>query len=619
MKKILVLILTLALLCPCTALATETSPEVERSDKLITKITGISAEAGTPVLVLVVEKGPYDEEGMVSYLSDKTDLKALNVDVEGIVVGNTDDKGSVELNLKLRDNLPTASYYVLIKYLGSGGYICAGEFENVYKGDIDTLVGDLNDSDAENCATILNGDILYDGDTAGSKNEILRKNNADVVSYKSLGDKTVEFHKILYSLKGNAFENITDLVKKFNDAFVWTELCTASNTENVLKKQEYNGEGKYWNVPMDEGSDYATVTKDENEKNTILNKIKAAMFTGEEWYPDSVTLENAFKENVALALFRSLPQDREDLEELMADEEYASYFANARTIVENANLSTYDVTQLYNNVLAGCSLCTKFDAAESEGSVEKLFKDSIPTQSGSGGNDGDSEGDNVIDMGQGNSGISNGGSGGGGGGGIKKDPVKENEETEPSPSTALTPFADVSETHWANKYIAKLYNSGAINGVSETAFNPAGSVQRQDFVKILIGALGTKLSENKSQFSDVPGGAYYESYVMTALENGFISGTGDGSFGVGSNLKREDAAVIMARVLDSYGVKTLQLGKTFNDDAQVSDYAKDAIKKVSAIGIFGGDDLGNFNPKGSLTRAEACAILCRLADAVKEV
>ena len=61
------------------------------------------------------------------------------------------------------------------------------------------------------------------------------------------------------------------------------------------------------------------------------------------------------------------------------------------------------------------------------------------------------------------------------------------------------------------------------------------------------------------------------------------------------------------------------MGKTFNDDAQVSDYAKDAIKKVSAIGIFGGDDLGNFNPKGSLTRAEACAILCRLADAVKEV
>ena len=617
MKKILVLILTLALFCPCTALADGTVPKVDREDKLITKITGISAGNKTPVLVLVVKKGAYDEDGMKGYLSDKTDLKNLEVAVEGITVGDTDN-GSVELNLKLRDDLPTASYYVLIKYLGSGGYICAGEFENVYKGDIDTLVGDLNDSDAENCATILNGDILYDDETVGSKKEILRKNKANVNSYKLLNEtEKADFYKILYSLKGNAFKNITDLVEKFNDAFVWTELCTASNTENVLKKQEYNGEGKYWNVPMDEGSDYATVTKDENEKNTILNKIKAAMFTGEEWYPDSVTLENAFKENVALALFRSLPQDREAIEALIAaDGKYASYFANARTIVENANLSTYDVTQLYNNVLAGCSLCTKFDAAESEGSVEKLFKDSIPTQSGSGGNDGDSEGDNVIDMGQGNSGISNGGSGGGG---IRKDPVKENEETEPSPSTALTPFADVSETHWANKYIAKLYNNGAINGVSETAFNPAGSVQRQDFVKILIGALGTKLSQNKSEFADVQSGAYYESYVMTALENGFISGTGDGSFGVGSNLKREDAAVIMARVLDSYGVKTLQLGKTFNDDAQVSDYAKDAIKKVSAIGIFGGDDLGNFNPKGSLTRAEACAILCRLADAVKEV
>ena len=104
---------------------------------------------------------------------------------------------------------------------------------------------------------------------------------------------------------------------------------------------------------------------------------------------------------------------------------------------------------------------------------------------------------------------------------------------------------------------------------------------------------------------------------MTAFENGFISGIGDGAFGVGSNLKREDAAVIMARVLESYGVKSLQAGKTFNDDAQISSYAKEAVKKVSAAGIFGGDNLGNFNPKGSLSRAEACAILCRLADSVK--
>ncbi len=624
MKKILVLILTLALLCPCTVLAGDTEPVTATTGVVNISYTSAAAE-GTPVLVVILPSGGKTKEEMATALSAATTaakLKELKLEYAQVI--NAGESGLIELsNLKMKNGLQTGKCYVFIKFLklpNSNEYIYIGEFDHVGVDDVRALAAKFDAGNKDTCAGIIdediNGEFEENGVDRKIPKEILRKSYANTTYYTNLTDKAA-FHEVFYKLKGNTLFvttpiQDTPMVKVFNDAVVWTKLCTDADTLSVLG--EFNGttEGKYWNIEIGETSDFATLV--ENEKSTILNNIKIAKYT------DKDTLAADFEKDVVLALFRSLPQDREAIEALIAaDGKYASYFANARTIVENANLSTYDVTQLYNNVLAGCSLCTKFDAAESEGSVEKLFKDSIPTQSGSGGNDGDSEGDNVIDMGQGNSGISNGGSGGGGGGGIKKDPVKENEETEPSPSTALTPFADVSETHWANKYIAKLYNSGAINGVSETAFNPAGSVQRQDFVKILIGALGTKLSQNKSEFADVQSGAYYESYVITALENGFISGTGDGSFGVGSNLKREDAAVIMARVLDSYGVKTLQLGKTFNDDAQVSDYAKDAIKKVSAIGIFGGDDLGNFNPKGSLTRAEACAILCRLADAVKEV
>ncbi|MBQ6938156.1 MAG: S-layer homology domain-containing protein [Clostridia bacterium] len=624
MKKILALILTLALLCPCTALADGTKPVTATTGVVNVSYTSAAAE-GTPASVVILPSGGKTQEEMATALSAATTaaaLKELNLEYAQVI--NAGENGLIKLsNLKMKDGRQTGKCYVFIKFLKSPNtneYKCVGEFNHLGVDDVRFLAEKFDDGNKDTFEEIVDGDFNGWRDEDGNREpakEVLKNSLANVTYYTDpLTDKAA-FHEVFYKLKGNTLfltEPIQDtpMVKVWNDAVIWTRLCTDADTLSVLG--EFNGttEGKYWNIEIGETSDFATLV--ENEKSTILNNIKIEKYTKKE------KLESDFEEDVVLALFRSLPQDREALEALIAaDGKYASYFANARTIVENANLSTYDVTQLYNNVLAGCSLCTKFDAAESEGSVEKLFKDSIPTQSGSGGNDGDSEGDNVIDMGQGNSGISNGGSGGGGGGGIKKDPVKENEETEPSPSTASTPFADVSETHWANEYIAKLYNSGAINGVSETAFNPAGSVQRQDFVKILIGALGTKLSQNKSEFADVQSGAYYESYVMTALENGFISGTGDGSFGVGSNLKREDAAVIMARVLDSYGVKTLQLGKTFNDDAQVSDYAKDAIKKVSAIGIFGGDDLGNFNPKGSLTRAEACAILCRLADAVKEV
>ena len=636
MKKILVLILTLALLCPCTALADDTEP-VKPSGECIDIIDykpGVAA--GTPVLVVILPAGDNIIEVEDDTEENQTDIvnklkEADTMDefealkVEYMTVAEVSDDGKLSLSgIKMKATLETCLCYVMVKYYDEADeeYVCKyiGRFAHTSDNDVVNLVAAFNGkTDCSDYTDIINNDIIVqyedDGETIKSQpKNILKKNGADTEFYKGLvpqGSNTV-FNEILYTLKGNTDFTITTLIDTFNKAKVWTRLCTEADTLSVLG--EYN-KTTFWNIEIGETSDFATLA--ENEKSTILNNIKTEKYTKKE------SLESDFEEDVVLALFRSLPQDREALEALIAENgKYASYFANARKIVADANLSTYDVTQLYNNVLenGANSLCTKFDVAESEGSVEALFKASIPTQSGDGGSD--SESDDVVDMGQGSSGISNGGSGGGGGGGgIKKDPVKENEETKPSQPSggAKTPFADVSEKHWANEYVAKLYESGAINGVSESAFNPSGSVQRQDFVKILIGALGTKLSEKKSEFADVQSGAYYESYVMTALENGFISGTGDGAFGIGSNLKREDAAVIMARVLDSYGVKTLQLGKTFNDDAQVSDYAKDAIKKVSAIGIFGGDDLGNFNPKGSLTRAEACAILCRLADAVKEV
>ena len=150
-------------------------------------------------------------------------------------------------------------------------------------------------------------------------------------------------------------------------------------------------------------------------------------------------------------------------------------------------------------------------------------------------------------------------------------------------------------------------------------FAPQDLVSRQDFVKILVNALDIELTDTKTVFNDVESGAYYEAYVMSAFEKGLVSGIEANCFGVGQNIRREDAAVIMSRVLDSYAVQGTGKQIEFGDGESVADYAKDAVAKVSAAEVFGGDDMGNFNPKANLTRAEACAIICRLADRIKGV
>ncbi|MBE7036496.1 MAG: S-layer homology domain-containing protein, partial [Ruminococcaceae bacterium] len=323
----------------------------------------------------------------------------------------------------------------------------------------------------------------------------------------------------------------------------------------------------------------------------ILTAVKAGNFS------DATTLLNAFNSELVLALFRTA-STREDVDALIApDGIYQAYFTEVRTMLANAALNEYQKLLVYNYVLDGNEYCTDFTA------VCRLFSDGItsltisaPPVYGGGGGGGTSVGSNPI-----------------GGGIVTLPPAQENQPEQPKE----IPFHDVAEAHWAYAYVKQLYSEKIINGTSETEFSPSNSIKRQDFVKILVGILDMELSLNDSTFTDLSVGCYYEPYIMTAAENGLISGVGDGSFGMNADITREDVAVIISRVLEGEAAESA--AKEFGDAANIADYAKEAVQKVVSAGIFSGDDEGNFNPKANLSRAEACAVLCRLANTVKGV
>ena len=52
----------------------------------------------------------------------------------------------------------------------------------------------------------------------------------------------------------------------------------------------------------------------------------------------------------------------------------------------------------------------------------------------------------------------------------------------------------------------------------------------------------------------------------------------------------------------------------FNDESRISSWAKNDVQKVRKAGIMLGDEKGNFNPKKNLTREEAAVIISRLLD-----
>ena len=125
-------------------------------------------------------------------------------------------------------------------------------------------------------------------------------------------------------------------------------------------------------------------------------------------------------------------------------------------------------------------------------------------------------------------------------------------------------------------------------------------------------------SYKTGKFTDVKADAYYAPYVNWAAQNGIVEGVTATTFAPDSNINREQMAVIMANYAKKLGYdlpKTLQ-AVTFADNAQISSWAKNAVRAMQQAGILAGKNGNKFDPKGTATRAEVATILRRFVEIV---
>lgn len=78
------------------------------------------------------------------------------------------------------------------------------------------------------------------------------------------------------------------------------------------------------------------------------------------------------------------------------------------------------------------------------------------------------------------------------------------------------PFTDVTEDQWFYEYVAYVYENGLMNGMSETIFNPDGTVDRAMVVTVLYRMAGCPEVDELSSFVDVSTDFYYAEAVAWA-------------------------------------------------------------------------------------------------------
>lgn len=180
----------------------------------------------------------------------------------------------------------------------------------------------------------------------------------------------------------------------------------------------------------------------------------------------------------------------------------------------------------------------------------------------------------------------------------------------PSHAASLT-LHDIEQSY-AKDAILELLEQGIIQGNGNGKFDPAGSIQRQDMAVILAKALQLDTSSKPSTptFTDVSVNHYAYAYVEAAVKAGLVKGIGEGEFGTGQNLTRQDMAVLFVRALDGHVAGNGSALK-FSDTASISNYAKDAVAAAVELRLMNGVGNGMFNPTGPADRQSVALVTSR--------
>lgn len=211
------------------------------------------------------------------------------------------------------------------------------------------------------------------------------------------------------------------------------------------------------------------------------------------------------------------------------------------------------------------------------------------------------------------------GGGGGGGGGTTSVEIgsagnAENAADKPQKTPLeegkkpVEAFKDLSGYEWAEEAINALRNIGVLRGDGDGNYRPEDSVKREELLSMLLKTFYIEAKGGGINiFSDVKSGEWYFDTVLTAYSFGVTNGMGDGSFGIGEAVTRADMVAMAARLIRSRGlfIEEKTAAKLFGDYTDIPEYAYNDVVTFQQAGIVQGDDMGNFNPNESVTRAEA--------------
>jgi uncharacterized protein YkwD len=180
------------------------------------------------------------------------------------------------------------------------------------------------------------------------------------------------------------------------------------------------------------------------------------------------------------------------------------------------------------------------------------------------------------------------------------------------------PFRDVPSTHPYAPAIQALSDKQVVNGFEDGNFAPAKAVLRQQFAKMIVGALNLPVSESDiPPFTDVessgPGSLYPDNYIAVAAARGITAGVGGGRFAPKADVSRAQVITMVVRAAGREGLvlapPPLSYASSWGDFS--ADHAAN-VRLAQFHGLLKGLPMSSLDPWAPMPRGEVAQVLHNL-------
>lgn len=173
-------------------------------------------------------------------------------------------------------------------------------------------------------------------------------------------------------------------------------------------------------------------------------------------------------------------------------------------------------------------------------------------------------------------------------------------------------YKDLDSTHWAYDNISKLSESGLIKGYPDGSFKPSREVTYGEFLKMAVLSLGKK---DPAETYNMKSGIHWASpYYEEGIEKAYYTKNRIGISKLSYPIPRGDMALILSEMIGDWEIKDYGKTQAKIKDVDYRNPDEYHIVKIYDAGILTGYPDGSFQPRGTLNRCEAAAVIARFME-----